>query len=55
MTLVSLAIIPVAVIISKIHSKENHKNTLNKQQDYLGHVNGQVEEIYGGHTYCKSI
>ena len=26
-----------------------------KQQDYLGHVNGQVEEIYGGHTIVKAF
>ena len=24
-----------------------------KQQEYLGHVNGQVEEIYGGHNIVK--
>ena len=24
-----------------------------KQQEYLGHVNGQVEEVYGGHNIVK--
>ena len=49
MTLVSLAIIPVAVILVKFIVKKSQKY-FKQQQDYLGHVNGQVEEIYGGHT-----
>ncbi len=24
------------------------------QQEYLGHVNGQVEEVYGGHIIVKA-
>ena len=26
-----------------------------QQQEYLGHVNGQVEEIYGGHNVVKAF
>ena len=52
MTLVSLAIIPVAVILVKFIVKKSQKY-FKQQQDYLGHVNGQVEEIYGGHTIVK--
>lgn len=52
MTIVSLAIIPFAVILVKIIVKKSQKYFKN-QQDYLGHVNGQVEEIYGGHTIVK--
>ena len=49
MTVVSLLIIPVmlalvAFVVS--HSQKYFK----KQQEYLGHVNGQVEESYGGHS-----
>lgn len=52
MTLVSLIILPVtALLVSTIvkHSQKYFK----AQQDYLGHVNGQVEEVYGGHTIVK--
>ena len=52
MTLVSLAIIPVAVVLIKFIVKKSQKYFKN-QQDYLGHVNGQVEEIYSGHTIVK--
>ena len=41
MTLVSLAIIPVAVILEKFIVKKSQKY-FKQQQDYLGHVNGQV-------------
>lgn len=54
MTLVSLIILPVTVlIVSKIVGKS--QKYFAKQQDYLGHVNGQVEEIYGGHTIVKAF
>ena len=26
-----------------------------EQQEYLGHVNGQVEEVYGGHNIVKAF
>ncbi len=54
MTLVSLAIIPFAIILVKFIVKKSQKY-FKKQQDYLGHVNGQVEEIYGGHTIIKAF
>ena len=25
------------------------------QQEYLGHINGQVEEVYGGHMVVKAF
>lgn len=52
MTLVSLAIIPFAVILVKFIVKKSQKY-FKSQQDYLGHVNGQIEEIYSGHTIVK--
>ena len=52
MTLVSLAIIPFAVFLVKFIVKKSQKYFKN-QQDYLGHVTGQVEEIYRGHTIVK--
>jgi len=54
MTLVSLIILPITVfIVGKIVGKSQKYFT--KQQDYLGHVNGQVEEVYGGHTIVKAF
>lgn len=54
MTLVSLVILPITVlIVGKIVGKS--QKYFAKQQDYLGYVNGQVEEIYGGHTIVKAF
>ena len=54
MTLVSFVILPVtAFVVKKIVSKS--QKYFKKQQDYLGHVNGQVEEIYSGHTIVKAF
>lgn len=52
MTIVALLILPISMFfISKIvkHSQKYFKS----QQEYLGHVNGQVEEIYSGHNIVK--
>lgn len=54
MTLVTLLILPLSVgLISAIvkHSQKYFKS----QQEYLGHVNGQVEEVYGGHNIVKAF
>lgn len=52
MTLVSLLILPIsAVILKKVIGKS--QKYFVKQQEYLGHVNGQVEEVYGGHNIVK--
>ena len=54
MTIASLIILPVAaLLVKKIVSKS--QKYFKNQQDYLGHVNGQVEEIYGGHTIVKAF
>ena len=52
MTLISLVILPVAGILVKKIVGRSQKYFV-KQQDYLGHVNGQVEEIYGGLNIVK--
>ena len=52
MTIVSLVILPISGIIVKIIVSKSQKY-FKRQQDYLGHVNGEVEEIYGGHTIVK--
>ena len=54
MTLVSLLILPISLgIITKIIKKS--QKHFKAQQEYLGHVNGQVEEIYGGHNVVKAF
>lgn len=54
MTLVSLVILPISAFIVKIIVGKSQKY-FKKQQEYLGHVNGQVEEVYGGHTIVKAF
>ena len=54
MTLVSLLILPISLgIITKIIKKS--QKHFKAQQEYLGHVNGQVEEVYGGHNVVKAF
>lgn len=48
MTLVTVLIVPFCMILMMIVVKKSQKYFA-KQQEYLGHINGQVEEIYGGH------
>ncbi len=52
MTIVSLIILPISAILVSIIVKKSQKY-FKAQQDYLGHVNGQVEEVYGGHNIVK--
>ena len=52
MTFVTLCIVPIAVLIIKKIIGKSQKYFV-AQQEYLGHVNGQVEEIYGGHNIVK--
>ena len=54
MTLISLVILPIAGIIVRIIVGKSQKY-FSKQQAFLGHVNGQVEEIYGGLTVVKAF
>ena len=54
MTLISILILPISAIIVGLIVKKSQKY-FKKQQDYLGHVNGQVEEIYGGHLIVKAF
>ena len=52
MTLISLVILPIAgILVTNIVKKSQKYFT--RQQDYLGHVNGQVEEIYSGLNIVK--
>ena len=48
LTLISVVILPISVVFISIIVKKSQKY-FKKQQEYLGHVNGQVEEVFGGH------
>ncbi len=52
MTIVSLLILPVSAGILKKVIGRSQKYFV-RQQEYLGHVNGQVEEVYSGHNIVK--
>ena len=52
MTLISLVILPIAAMLVKKIVEKSQKY-FKRQQDYLGHVNGQVEEVYGGLNIVK--
>jgi len=54
MTLVAVVMLPVSFgIIALIVSKS--QKYFKQQQDYLGHINGHVEEMYGGHVVMKAF
>lgn len=54
MTLISLIILPIAGMLVKTIVGKSQKY-FQKQQEYLGHVNGQVEEVYGGLNIVKAF
>ena len=54
MTLAVLVIIPVALILLAFIVSHSQKY-FERQQEYLGHVNGKVEEVYGGHNIVKAF
>lgn len=54
MTLISLIILPIAAIFVSIIVGKSQK-FFQKQQEYLGHVNGQVEEVYSGLNIVKAF
>ena len=54
MTLVALCVIPVSMGLITVIVKYSQKY-FKQQQDYLGHLNGHVEEMYGGHIVMKAF
>lgn len=54
MTLVALLILPVSLAFISIIVKRSQRHFRN-QQEYLGHVNGQVEEVYSGHNIIRAF
>ncbi len=54
MTLVTLLMIPLSLILVAAIAKFSQKYFV-QQQNYLGHVNGHIEEMYGGHLVMKAF
>lgn len=54
MTLIALVILPISMALIMLVVKKSQKY-FKSQQEYLGHVNGQVEEVYGGHLVVKAF
>lgn len=54
MTIAAVLIIPICMLVLRIVVKKSQKY-FTMQQDYLGHINGHVEEIYGGHDIVKAF
>jgi ATP-binding cassette subfamily B protein len=54
MTLVTVLILPVSVTFISIIMKHSQKY-FRDQQEFLGNINGQVEEVYGGHHIVKAF
>ena len=52
MTLIAVVILPVSMLLISTVVKHSQK-FFRSQQEYLGHINGQVEEVYGGHLVVK--
>lgn len=54
MTLIALLILPLSMGLISVIVKRSQKY-FKSQQEYLGHINGQVEEVYGGHNIVKAF
>lgn len=52
MTLIALVILPVSGALVSFTVKKSQRFFI-KQQEYLGHINGQVEETFGGQNVIK--
>ncbi|MDI9215473.1 ABC transporter ATP-binding protein [Clostridium tertium] len=54
MTLAAILIIPISGILIALVVKKSQKY-FKEQQNFLGHVNGHVEEVYSGHNIMKAF
>ena len=52
MTLITIVILPISLLLISLVVKRSQKY-FKKQQEYLGNVNGQVEEVYSGHLVVQ--
>lgn len=54
MTLIAVLVLPVSMVLIALVMKMSQKH-FRTQQEYLGHINGQVEEVYSGHVVVKAF
>jgi ATP-binding cassette subfamily B protein len=54
MTLIALAILPISLILVRLIVRQSQKY-FKQQQEYLGHINGHVEEMFSGHMVMKAF
>jgi ATP-binding cassette, subfamily B, multidrug efflux pump len=54
MTLVTLIVLPISTVVVIAVVKRSQKY-FREQQDYIGHINGHVEEMIGGHAVMKAF
>jgi len=54
MTLTALLILPLSLVLVRFIIKRSQKY-FRKQQAYLGHINGHIEEMFAGHTVMKAF
>jgi ATP-binding cassette subfamily B multidrug efflux pump len=54
MTLIALLVIPLSMVVVLVIVRRSQK-FFSQQQEYLGHVNGHVEEMFGGHLVMKAF
>ena len=54
MTLIAIVILPISMALISLVTKKSQKFFRN-QQEYLGHINGQVAEVYGGPLVVKAF
>ncbi|MDE6189049.1 MAG: ABC transporter ATP-binding protein/permease [Clostridia bacterium] len=52
MTLISLVSVAVLMVVAMLILKKSQKY-FKRQQEYLGHVNGRIEETFAGHSVVK--
>ncbi|MEN4012085.1 MAG: ABC transporter ATP-binding protein [Bellilinea sp.] len=54
MTLLALLIVPLSLVVV-LYIVKNSQRFFTQQQEFLGKVNGHVEEMFGGHTIVKAF
>ena len=54
MTLIALVTVPLSLVAISMVVRTSQKY-FKQQQEYLGHVNGHVEEMFGGHIVIKAF
>lgn len=54
MTLIAVIILPISMLLIGVVVKHSQKY-FKAQQEYLGHINGQVEECYSGHNVIRAF